>query len=219
MITRPRPGGRARCRAVSAVFVALVGLLLGVSQQVTAAPIPRHTSLRSITPADGATLTTPPTEIVLVFDEPVAQQFTQVVLTRSGVAVSLGETTVSSGTVRAAVPGRLDAGSYRIAFRVVSTDGHPVTGQSGFEVIGPGPSTSAGVGAPSGVASATPSAAAPSSATGDGALAPGQVPTGEANHTPGYLVSGALLLAAGMLLLWERRRRRRVDFPPEQRAV
>ncbi len=116
-------------------------------------------------------------------------------------------------------PGRLDAGSYRIAFRVVSTDGHPVTGQSGFEVIGPGPSTSAGVGAPSGVASATPSAAAPSSATGDGALAPGQVPTGEANHTPGYLVSGALLLAAGMLLLWERRRRRRVDFPPEQRAV
>ncbi len=213
------PFARGALRMLIPALVALLGVLIGTSGPAVAAPIPRHTSLRSITPADGATLTTPPTEIVLVFDEPVAQQFTQVVLTRSSVAVPLGETTVSSGTVRAAVPGPLDAGSYRIAFRVVSTDGHPVTGQSGFEVIGPGPSTSAGVGAPSSAASAIASAAAPSSATGDGALAQGQASTGEANHTPGYLVSGALLVAAGVLLLWERRRRRRVDFPPEQRAV
>lgn len=170
---------------------------------------PRHTSLRSISPADGAVLATPPTQIVLVFDEAVSERFHQVVLTRAGAAVSLGETAVSSDTVRTPIPGVLEAGAYRIAYRVVATDGHPITGQSAFEV--------AGVGSPSGSAGTAGSVTA--APTGDATPAAAGSPE-PPNHLPGYAISGALLLGAVGLLIWDRRRRRAAtDFPPEPGSV
>lgn len=179
----------------------------GQAGQAQAAP--RHTSLRSISPADGAVLATPPTQIVLVFDEAVSERFHQVVLTRAGAAVSLGETAVSSDTVRTPIPGMLEAGAYRIAYRVVATDGHPITGQSAFEV--------AGVGSPSGSAGTAGSVTA--APTGDATPAAAGSPE-PPNHLPGYAISGALLLGAVGLLIWDRRRRRAAtDFPPEPGSV
>lgn len=212
----------AMCLLV-AVGAGLGGPAAQAAQAAQAAP--RHTSLRSISPADGAVLATPPSEIVLVFDEAVSERFNQVVLTRAGAVVSLGETTVSSATVRTPIPGVLEAGAYRIAYRVVAADGHPITGQSTFEVAGAAsPSAAAGPGG----SAATP---APSSdrpaATASPQAPPAAVepttavaPAAQANHVPGYAISGALLLGAIGLLVWDRRRRRAAtDFPPEPGSV
>lgn len=172
--------------------------------------VPAHAELRSVTPASGATLAAPPVELVLVFNEDINPAFVQVTLTRAGAPVALADTSVSRGTVTAPVPAGPDvgAGSYRIAYRVVSTDGHPVSGSSEFTVTA----------APAAAATPTalPSSPAPSSpAPGTVATSPGSVTAVAASTSPdsssgmpALALAAVLVAAAGAgLLLWNRRRR------------
>jgi len=189
-----------RTLGLLATTAALVGGTLALAPSASA-----HATLLKVSPADGATLTTAPRQVDLTFDEPVSSRFATIVVTGpSGEDATAGPVTVNGVHVSAALANGLASGEYRVAFRVVSDDGHPVTGQSRFtlnlpagDATGAAPTTAP---APSASPLATPStAAAPASLPGDES-------SWVSDHLPA--LSGALLLVvvgAGALV-WDRRR-------------
>ena len=106
-------------------------LLLGF-----AAPAAAHDRLVSSTPAEAAALSEGPGTVVLQFDAAVAEGFSTVAVTGpDGASYSVGAPTTAGSEVRQAVlPG--PAGTWTAAYRVVSSDGHPITGSLAFTVAG-----------------------------------------------------------------------------------
>ncbi|HEX6469146.1 MAG TPA: copper resistance CopC family protein [Streptosporangiaceae bacterium] len=126
----------ARTRAVAATLVTallsvVTAVLIGV---VAAGPASAHTSLKSASPADGATVR-PPDRIVLTYDDPV--RFTQVLVTDgTGRQYQSGSPVNVDNTVTESLASALPNGRYTVAWRVVSLDGHPVEGTYQFTVAG-----------------------------------------------------------------------------------
>jgi methionine-rich copper-binding protein CopC len=96
-----------------------------------------HSVLLGTAPADTAVVTTVIGEVTLTFNETVHAQFSTVVVTGPGdVTYSDGPLRVLDAVVHQSVfP--LRSGGYRVAWRVVSADGHPVSGTFGFTVALP----------------------------------------------------------------------------------
>ena len=149
-------------------------------------------------PADGAELTSGPTQVQLTFSEPVAAAFTQLRLLRDGIPVETGEPGVDGGVVTAAVTGEHGPGAYRLSWQVTGSDGHRLSGESAFTVA---------VGA-AGAAGSTPQVT-PTYKT------PQTQPTtiGHPDHLPGLIVAGILLLGGVALLVYEHRRRAELNEP------
>jgi methionine-rich copper-binding protein CopC len=125
-----RPLSRLLGAGFALSFACGAALLTSV---IGAAPASAHSVLISITPQEGAQLTTAPTEVVLVFNEPVSTTFVTVVVTNTaGVSVAKGKASVLGGTVTQALSPDMASGGYRVAYRVTSDDGHPITGESRF---------------------------------------------------------------------------------------
>lgn len=121
--------------AVAAVATALLGVLL------TAAPAEAHTALTSSSPAKGATVTSP-ARIRLTFGESV--RFTKVVVEDAdGGHHESGKSQSVDNHVTQPVAGVLAPGVYTVGWRVVATDGHPVTGEYKFTVEAGGASSAA----------------------------------------------------------------------------
>ncbi|KAB2382748.1 copper resistance protein CopC [Actinomadura montaniterrae] len=127
---------------------------------LAAPPASAHTSLTGAKPAANATIA-PPTQIVLTYADPV--QLPQVVLTDAkGGRHEAGKAQAVDNKVTEAVKGTLPNGVYTVGWRVVSPDGHPISGTYTFTVTG---STGAGAGAAGGA----PAASAPAAkASGNG---------------------------------------------------
>ncbi len=210
-------GKDRRNRFMVVLLIAALALTLGLSlvSAVRAAaqgavPVPVHTVLRSVTPAAGARLDRAPAEIVLVFSEPVSPTFAQVSLSHDGADVPMGAPTVADLTVRTQVTRTLAAGGYQIAFRVVSQDGHPVSGTSTFAVLGSEAPASA---SPAPATSPATAASAPTGRAGRSESTPTyktpqrqRTSFAHPDHRPGLLVAGALLLGGLGLLFREHRR-------------
>jgi methionine-rich copper-binding protein CopC len=97
-----------------------------------------HVTLVSSTPADSAQLDTPPAIVELVFSEPVDPRLVTVVVSSAdGAQWQDGAPVVSEAVVAQAVRPLANAGGYTVGYRVVSSDGHPVTGELGFSVAAP----------------------------------------------------------------------------------
>lgn len=149
------------CRRAAA-GAAGVGLVVALA----AAPASAHTTLKSAIPASGSKVA-PPAKIVLTYGDPV--MVPQVVLTdASGGRHESGPARSVDNTVTEAVSGTLPNGVYTVGWRVVATDGHPVTGTFRFTVTG-STGTSPGAQSASGTqrASGTPAAKATNSAKQD----------------------------------------------------
>jgi len=185
-----------------------------VTAVVTAASASAHTKLVKITPDVDAQLTTAPKDVVLKFSEYVNTSFATVVVTSAaGVSVTSGKPTVVGATVTQALVPRMAAGAYRVAFRVVSNDGHPVAGESRFTLM-QAPTTSPSASQPSASQpSASPRSASPSGTplvpTTDVAPLPSPN-TGQGGGLSRSSLAtagafGLLLIGAG-LLLWRRKR-------------
>ena len=134
----------------------------GVLAAVGVAPASAHASLVSSNPAADASLDALPTEIVFTFSEPISEPAYAVLNSPDGEQLAAEEVVVDGETVSVAVTGDGPAGAYTAAFRVVSEDGHPVTGQIAFTV---GSATSPGESDPSGEAGAEPTSDVPDDAT------------------------------------------------------
>lgn len=91
-----------------------------------------HNVLVGSTPEDGSTITDQPGTIELVFDQAVQEQFAQVtIFDAEETAYETGEPVATANIVTQEV-GDLPDGEYTISFRIVSADGHPVTGTLTF---------------------------------------------------------------------------------------
>jgi methionine-rich copper-binding protein CopC len=96
-----------------------------------------HSALLGTDPADGAVVTAPIGEVVLTFNEVVHQQFSTIAVTGPGGATyNNGSLHVIDTKVHQPV-WPLHSGTYRVAWRVISADGHPVSGEFGFQVTLP----------------------------------------------------------------------------------
>lgn len=143
--TTPPPRNRLR----SGLGLTLILFVLGLVSVVTAGVADAHTHLVKITPALGVTLTTPPSAVVLTFSEPVGTGFATVRVTDgSGRDVGAGPAQIAGAVVTQPLTSNLASGPYAVAFRVVSSDGHPVADVSAFTLavagrVGPTPSPSA----------------------------------------------------------------------------
>ncbi|CAB4876833.1 unannotated protein [freshwater metagenome] len=184
-----------RGRILGAVLLAALPIALAALP--LAAPAAAHTDLASSTPVDGAYLSVAPSRVVLEFESALLPETVNVsILDSQGALVTEVDPDVADATVSIAWPASLPAGDYSLAYRVVSGDGHPVTGEIGFRYAS---SSSASPSAAS--ARATPSASASASATlGTPAVAsPPPAAPDDQNGTPAMpnlVIGGVLLLGA-----------------------
>lgn len=94
-----------------------------------------HAQLLSTTPEDGAVLEQAPTEVVLRFNETVRLLDGSIRLFPGDETPIVLDAHVKDTEVIAPLPDGLGNGRYALSYRVVSADGHPVTGAISF-VIG-----------------------------------------------------------------------------------
>lgn len=140
-------------------LVRVLGALLGLTALLSAmalgaAPADAHARLEASSPTDGSTLTATPPEIMLRFNEPIKDGLNEVSVTTGSTDVADGEIQVEGQS--AYQPIRLDMkpGKYTVKYKVVSADGHPVSGTFSFTYDPPEGDTGAS-GQPSEEASAS----------------------------------------------------------------
>ena len=89
-----------------------------------------HAELIGSSPGEGATLDKAPSRVVLVFNDNVQTNFAEIVVTApDGAGISTGDAAVTANKVVATLGRPTAAGDYKVAWRVVSDDGHPVDGR------------------------------------------------------------------------------------------
>lgn len=157
--------------------VAVIGLLVGTGTAWA------HNVLISSDPANGASLPAGPAKVTLKFDLPVQQSFSTVtVLGPDGLHYEGGPARVDSNSVSAPVNPLGAAGKYTVGYRIVSDDGHPVSGSINFTL------TTAGTG--HGV---------PAAATGASQPADTQSSEGDSGGIPAWpwILGGVVLVVAG----------------------
>ena len=192
----PIPGLSALVRAALMV----VALLVCAGATLVAAPTARaHSGLLSSTPANGATVDSFES-VTLRFTEAVRSRLATVVLTtENDRPISMATPSVLGSEVTARLApsagGRLPAGLYIVSYRVVSADGHPVTGSLAFTVAGS--------------ASPNPSST-PSSSTAAAPPTPTDSQSGTSISAPAAAVSAAAVVAllVGFAVYLARRNRR-----------
>ncbi len=179
-----------------AAIVLAVGVSVGFAGAASA-----HDVLISSSPADNATVTTAPSSLQFTFDQPV-QNFDPVVslVGPDGRQYATGTPSVSGNVLTGTVDAG-PAGRYTAAYRIVSADGHPVTGEIHFTLAGDG---AASGGTTAGDPTAAPSAgdvgASPSAAAAT--AAPAATSSGlSAWLWIGLAIAAVVIAAAAVLLL------------------
>jgi methionine-rich copper-binding protein CopC len=192
------------------IVVVLMALACWVSAAGTAAA---HTALAGSDPAEGATAETVPAAVTLTFTEDINPTFATVVINSSdGRNWVSGPAQVTGPRLSVSVsPDLPDGGDYTVGYRVVSADGHPVSGSFTFTVApasgAPASTSSSPSGAPPTPAGPPPTTAAPSPAAG---------PIG--SDTKGSIITAAVagLLLGAAIAFWQSRRRRRKVVPDDE---
>lgn len=92
-----------------------------------------HTALVESTPADGATINTPPASTSLVFTEEVKLVKFQVMGTGHEMSTEFKPSTAASDTFTVVTPG-MHPGPFTINWSVIGSDGHAVNGSIAFVV-------------------------------------------------------------------------------------
>ena len=102
-------------------------MLVGTGPVTSLGALPLHARLTASSPADGSTARTV-AEIVLTFSEQVNPSFVAVTVEGPEGDETDGGPAVDGREVRQALVSGLAAGGHVATFRVVSADGHPVSG-------------------------------------------------------------------------------------------
>ena len=170
------PPGMSKFPAVVRLAVlTLAGALLLTGPLIgTAPPADAHTTLKKASPAAGSIVPSPG-RIELTFGDPVMLPQV-VVLDAAGGRHEAGRPQAVDNTVTQQVAGPLAPGPYRVGWRVVAADGHPVSGEYRFTVaVSPGQAAGqatpgSGGSAPAGSGATTtarPGTAAPAAGSSD----------------------------------------------------
>lgn len=118
-------------------FVRIAGAILGLIALlavllVNASPASAHARLESSSPADGSTLTAVPPEVSLRFNEPIKDGLNEVSVKSGSTDVADGKLEVEGNSVYQPVKYSMKPGKYTVTYKVVSADGHPVSGTVSF---------------------------------------------------------------------------------------
>ncbi|PVZ12885.1 copper resistance CopC family protein [Actinomycetospora cinnamomea] len=120
--------------------VLAAGLLALVALLLTSGTASAHDVVTGSDPADGATLANAPTQVSVTFDQtPQPGLAALTVVGPDGAHHEQGQATVQGEVVSVPVGPLPTAGEYEIGYRVVSSDGHPVTGSISFTLTNPSP--------------------------------------------------------------------------------
>lgn len=139
--------------AMSGVTMVLVALFPGVAAA--------HAELMGSSPTEGSA-PTPPPAVELTFSDPLKPPFTTIALTDgSGRPVATPSPAVAGNKATLSFTGTAP-GPYTVAYRVLSEDGHPITGKISFTVQQGTPTTQ-----PSTALAPPPAAPAPAPAAAD----------------------------------------------------
>ena len=194
----PRLKRRIRFRLALAAAVMIPAL--------AAAPALAHDALQSTSPAQDTTVTTAPDTVSLTLSEPPtdSESLNLSIITvtdGTGETLSDGKVTVTGPTISTKIA-QGSNGPYKVLWRAVSSDGHPIEGSYSFTVQDP--ARAAATVSPSATASTTPSTAASPPAT----TVPGQVKPPNDDNGPLTAGIAAAILAAVIGVLYLARRRR-----------
>ncbi|WP_435199412.1 copper resistance CopC family protein [Janibacter sp. GS2] len=162
-----------------ASFVRVAGALLGLVALLavlvaSASPASAHARLKSSSPADGSTLTAVPPEIALRFNEPIKDDLNEVSVKSGSTDVTDGAVEVDGSSVYQPVKYSMKPGKYSVSYKVVSADGHPVSGTLSFTYDPPEGDTGA---------SGEPGATTSSPASGSSTAEPSESPDSSGSST------------------------------------
>lgn len=212
-----RPPHRRRAPGTAVLAAALVGGLATLAILAGASPASAHTQLTSSTPANGETVPTAPDHVELLFAQHLLGLGAVAVEGPAGASVAAGEAVLDGATVTQPLAANRPAGTYRLAYRVVSADGHPVSGEITFTATAatgqpsPRPSAASASTGPASIPTATPAVAGdPTSGTTTLTNA-GEDVSGNGGWSTGLIVGvavGAGVLAAGGAVIAVLARRR-----------
>jgi len=185
-----------------AALVVLFTVLLGTPAALA------HTSLQKSSPAAGASLAAPPTEVSLTFGEAVRLPASPIRVAGPGGAVwTVGQATVTGATVTAPVAATGPAGPYTLTWQVISDDGDTIRGTVRFTLTAPAAPVVAPASPPGTVAAAPP----PVTAAATPAAVPSApaAPAADDGGVPGWLwaLGGAAVLAVAAGVVVARRAR------------
>ena len=98
-----------------------------------------HSTLVTSNPKSGAVLSKSPNSISLTFNENLikiaGKNVSRLSLTDSNNSViKLGKATINKSRITAKINSALGKGNYKIRYRVVSSDGHPISGTIEFRI-------------------------------------------------------------------------------------
>jgi methionine-rich copper-binding protein CopC len=201
-----RRTGRLRA-AVTALALAAAAVL------VTASPALAHDALIGSDPADGSTVAALPAQVTLTFsaeiaDDPGASEMQ--VTDASGTSLADGAPSVSDNVLTQPLTGQA-SGVVTVLWKVVSSDGHPTSGQFTFTVAGAAEPT------PTESATSIPTETAGPAPTPTQTFTPGPPMESESTDAPAWpwiiagLVAAAVLGAIVYLLVSRARREKALD--------
>jgi len=114
----------------------LAGLtLVGLSVHLGASPAQAHADLVSSSPDDGTRLTREPTSIRLTFAGSLREPAYVVVTAPDGERISQSTPQVEDNRVIAPVSPAGQRGTYTVGYRVLSVDGHALSGELSYTVV------------------------------------------------------------------------------------
>ncbi|MFD7288845.1 copper resistance protein CopC [Streptomyces sp. NPDC059863] len=119
----------ARTVARGAVVPAVAALLWTSAPSASA-----HTELVSASPGEGASIASLPERVQLTFSDPMTQDYAKVAVTGPRGEAVLGDPEVKGEVVSVRLAPASPPGRYQVGYRVVSADGHPVSGSLTFTV-------------------------------------------------------------------------------------
>jgi methionine-rich copper-binding protein CopC len=118
----------------------LLVLTLSIPLFMASTPIAEaHSTLVSSLPRSGSILTAIPAKVTLTFNERLlvlaGEHPNSIAVTSpSGHSVTTGPTSVKGNSVSIDVNPKKVSGKFRVSYRVVSADGHPISGEIFFTV-------------------------------------------------------------------------------------
>jgi methionine-rich copper-binding protein CopC len=191
------------CRRATAPATGLLLAITAVLAVLTpAAPAWAHNSLVEAVPAKNAKLVESPPSVRLRFLAKLNPDSTTVTVTGAGGRPApAAKPSVKAAVVSVKFTGALPNGTYVVAYKVASTDGHTVKGSYRFTVADPTPPAAAAGASPAVTESALLPSATPASTTVPSAPAAVPVAATEAADDQGFGTTGVALIVGGVLVV------------------
>ncbi|OZF36758.1 hypothetical protein CH296_06730 [Rhodococcus sp. 14-2496-1d] len=124
--------------------LAVIAAAILTATALSIAPAAAHATLQSSNPAENSELDAAPDEVTLTFNQSVQSNFATVtVVGADGTQWGASDPVVDGSTVTVDLDGLGAAGEYTIGYRVVSADGHPITGSIPFQLTQASPTSAA----------------------------------------------------------------------------